>query len=220
MKIVGLDMSVTHTGCVMMTLDDRLNIVDTDWLTFTTTKKYASERSIWYDKDCFTDKYDKYEFMQERILDFAKEVDMVAAEDYAYGKTGAVGLVFDLAEFEGWIRQSLWRMGKPLYLYSPMTIKKIFTGHGDSDKLSMWNTYKSLTLKKPDLSIFPPVTNGKKGTPGLSDVVDAYGAAESLRTELLIEQNDSDPSPFPKHIQEFWKNRTRSVLWKPRKERN
>ena len=56
MKIVGLDMSVTHTGCVMMTLDDRLNIVDTDWLTFTTTKKYASEHSIWYDKDCFTDK--------------------------------------------------------------------------------------------------------------------------------------------------------------------
>lgn len=216
MKIAGLDMSVTHTGAVMMTLDQNLDIGETDWLTFTTTKKYSSDMAIWYDKDSFVDKYDKYSFMQDRVLEFVKDADMVAAEDYAYGKTGAVGLVFDLAEFEGYIRQQIWRMGKPIYLYSPMTIKKIFTGHGDSDKLSMWRAYDALKEKKPDLTALPHVVNGKKGAPGTSDLVDAYAACISLRTELLIERNDGDPSAFPKHIQEFWKNRTRTFLQKPK----
>lgn len=216
MKIAGLDMSVTHTGAVMMTLDQNLEIVETDWLSFTTTKRYASDKAILYDNDNFVDKYDKYSFMQDRVLKFVEDADMVAAEDYAYGKTGAVGLVFDLAEFEGYIRQHIWRMGKPIYLYSPMTIKKIFTGHGDSDKLSMWRAYDALKEKKPDLSALPPVVNGKKGAPGTSDVVDAYAACISLRTELLIERNDGDPSAFPKHIQEFWKNRTRTFLQKPK----
>ena len=215
MKIVGLDMSVTHTGAVMMELDQNLEISKTDWLTFTTTKKYASDRAIWYDKDQFADKYDKYMFMQDRILKFAEDADLVAAEDYAYGKTGAVGLVFDLAEFEGYIRQHIWRMGKPLYLYSPMTIKKIFTGHGDSDKLSMWRMFDEIRQIKPDLSSLPPVTNGKKGAPGTSDVVDAYAACIALRTELLIERNGGDEKAFPKHIQEFWKNRTRTVMRRP-----
>lgn len=217
MKIAGLDMSVTHTGAVMMTLDQNLDIMETDWLSFTTTKKYASDRAIWYDKDNFVDKYDKYSFMQDRVLEFVKDADMVAAEDYAYGKTGAVGLVFDLAEFEGYIRQHIWRMGKPIYLYSPMTIKKIFTGHGDSDKLSMWRAYDALKEKKPDLSALPPVVNGKKGAQMTSDICDAYAACISLRTELLIERNDGDPSAFPKPIQEFWKNRTRTFLQKPKR---
>lgn len=56
--------------------------------------------------------------------------------------------------------------------------------------------------------------------PNITNSICSYCAAESLRTELLIEQNDSDASSFPKHIQEFWKNRTRSVMWRPRKERN
>lgn len=216
MKIAGLDMSVTHTGAVMMELDQNLNVVKTDWLTFTTTKKYASDNAVWYDKDQFADKYDKYMFMQDRILKFVEDADLVSAEDYAFGKTGAVGLVFDLAEFEGWIRQSIWRMGKPIYLYSPMTIKKIFTGHGDCDKLSMWRAYDKLDWVKPDLSAMPPVQNGKKGAPGTSDVVDAYAAAVSLRTELLIMRNQGDAKSFPKHIQEFWKNRTRTMLQRPR----
>ena len=210
MKIAGLDMSVTHTGAVKLELDERLNILNADWLTFTTTKKYSSDKSIWYSNDDWNSKYDKYKFMQDRILKFVEDADYVSAEDYAFGAAGATGLVFDLAEFEGWIRQSVWRMGKPLYLYSPMTIKKVFSGHGNSDKKGMFDAYKRVTLVKPDLSIFPPVTNGKKGQPGASDVIDAYGAAMTLITELLIERDG--PEKFPKHIQEFWKNRTREVI--------
>lgn len=210
MKIAGLDMSVTHTGVVKLHLDERLNIKKADWLTFTTTKKYASDRCIWYSNKDWNSKYDKYKFMQDRILKFVEDADYVSAEDYAFGAAGTVGLVFDLAEFEGWIRQSIWRMGKPLYLYSPMTIKKVFTKHGDSDKKSMWDAYKRVTLLKPDLSQFPPVVNGKRGTESLSDVIDAYAAALTLITELLIERDG--PEKFPKHIQEFWKNRTREVI--------
>ena len=187
-----------------------MTILNVDWLTFTTTKKYASENCIWYDNDDWNSKYDKYKFMQDRILKFAEDADYISAEDYAFGAAGATGLVFDLAEFEGWIRQSLWRMGKPLYLYSPPTIKMVFSGHGNSDKKGMWDAYKQVTLPKPDLSIFPPVTNGKKGTKSLSDVVDAYAVSLTLLTELLIERDGTDK--FPKHIQKFWKNRTREVI--------
>lgn len=218
MKIAGLDLSVTHSGAVILSLDDKLNVIDTDWLSFTTTKKYSSDNCVWYDDDFWTDKYDKYKFMQDRILEFVKDVDYVSVEDYAFGKAGATGMIFDLAEFEGWIRQCIWRAGKPLYLYSPMTIKKVFTGHGNSDKKGMWESYKKLTLPKPDLSLFPPVTNGKKGQKTVSDVVDATAAALTLLTELLIERDGVDS--FPKHIREFWENRTRSVIWKPENRAN
>lgn len=210
MKILGLDMSVTHTGAVMMELDQNLEIVKTDFLTFVTSKKYASDNVIWYDPDQFYDKYDKYTFMQDKILKFAEPADVVAAEDYAYD-IRSKGLVFDLAEFEGFIRQHIWRMGKPIYLYSPMTIKKIFTGHGDSDKLSMLRAFEKFNGVKPDISNMPIVKNGKKGVQGTSDVIDAYGACITLRTELLI-RREGDTSSFPKHIQEFWKSRTRTVM--------
>lgn len=214
MKIAGLDLSITHTGAVIVTLDETLTVKEVTWMTFTTTKKYSSDNCLWYAEEQFADKYDKYKFMQDRILDFVKDADMVAVEDYAFGATGQIGLVFDLAEFEGWIRQSIWRTGKPLYLYSPMTIKKVFTGHGDSDKKSMWNRYVKISEPKPDLSAMPLVTNGKKGAKGTSDVVDAYAAAMTLRTELLIERDGA--AAFPKHIQEFWKNRTRTVIQRPK----
>ena len=214
MKIAGLDLSITHTGAVIVTLDETLTVKEVTWLTFTTTKKYSSDNCLWYAEEQFADKYDKYKFMQDRILDFVKDADMVAVEDYAFGATGQIGLVFDLAEFEGWIRQSIWRTGKPLYLYSPMTIKKVFTGHGDSDKKSMWNRYVKISEPKPDLSAMPLVTNGKKGAKGTSDVVDAYAASMTLRTELLIERDGA--AAFPKHIQEFWKNRTRTVIQRPK----
>lgn len=214
MKIAGLDLSITHTGAVIVTLDETLTVKEVTWLTFTTTKKYSSDNCLWYAEEQFADKYDKYKFMQDRILDFVKDADMVAVEDYAFGATGQIGLVFDLSEFEGWIRQSIWRTGKPLYLYSPMTIKKVFTGHGDSDKKSMWNKYVKISEPKPDLSAMPLVTNGKKGAKGTSDVVDAYAAAMTLRTELLIERDGV--AAFPKHIQEFWKNRTRTVIQRPK----
>lgn len=214
MKIAGLDLSITHTGAVIVTLDETLAVKEVTWLTFTTTKKYSSDNCLWYAEEQFADKYDKYKFMQDRILDFVRDADMVAVEDYAFGATGQIGLVFDLAEFEGWIRQSIWRTGKPLYLYSPMTIKKVFTGHGDSDKKSMWNSYVKISEPKPDLIAMPLVTNGKKGAKGTSDVVDAYAAAMTLRTELLIERDGV--AAFPKHIQEFWKNRTRTVIQRPK----
>lgn len=217
MKIVGLDMSVTHTGAVKMTLDQNLEIVSIDWLTFVTTKKYSSDNAIWYDEDSFTDKYDKYSFMQERILAFCEDAELVSAEDYAFGAKSTSGLIFDLAEFEGWIRQSIWRSGKPLYLYSPGTLKKLLTTHGNSDKLGMYRSYKSLQMPKPDLSSLPIVTNGKKGAKGTSDVIDAYAAALTLLYELIIER-DGSASAFPSHIQEIWKNRTRTVICRSRRE--
>jgi hypothetical protein len=78
----------------------------------------------------------------------------------------------------------------------------------------MWNSYVKISEPKPDLSAMPLVTNGKKGAKGTSDVVDAYAAAMTLRTELLIERDGA--AALPKHIQEFWKNRTRTVIQRPK----
>ena len=44
----------------------------------------------------------------------------------------------------------------------------------------------------------------------ITNLICSYGAAMTLITELLIERDG--PEKFPKHIQEFWKNRTREVI--------
>lgn len=204
MIITGLDLSITHSGAVSIEVDEAFNLVNTDWLTFTTVKKLSSERCIYYNsKDySYSERYAKYAFMHSHLINFCKRSDAIAIEDYSFNSSN--GRVFDLAEFEGWLRQELWKSGTPIYLYSPMTIKKIFTGHGDSDKISMWEAFNELEGVKPDLFELPEVNDGKRGTPSTSDVIDAFAVAYTLKTELYLRSiSDEAIKRESKTLQEF-----------------
>lgn len=123
--------------------------------------------------------------MCNKVVDWCKDCEYVAVEDYAYGKSGAMGLIFNLAEFEGNIKISLFEAGKKLRWYAVNQIKKFFTEYGLSDKISMYQAWQNMTTAKPDLSDLPEVDNGHGVSP-TSDIVDAFAICEYLRTELSL----------------------------------
>ena len=109
--------------------------------------------------------------MCEHIVEWCKDCEYIAVEDYAYGKSGTMGLIFNLAEFEGNIKMSLFKAGKNLRWYSVNQIKKFFTEYGLSDKISMYHAWENCQGVKPNLSYLPEVDNGKGVSP-TSDIVD------------------------------------------------
>ena len=65
--------------------------------------------------------------MKDKILEWTKDCEYLATEDYAYGKSGALGQIFSLAEFEGNIKLKWIELGKKMRLYSVNSNKKFFS---------------------------------------------------------------------------------------------
>ena len=173
-------------GIIVEELDDKtLNILDVQYYGFTSKKKLEQEHIIYYNNKDFKNDYDKYTFMKNHILNWLKDTTYVAIEDYAFGKTGALGQIFSLAEFEGNIKLGLFEEGKKLRFYSINSNKKFFSGYGLSDKIGMKDAFYKWNEKKPDLSTLPIVDNGK-GVGPTSDICDAYALCEYLRMELKL----------------------------------
>ena len=173
-------------GIIVEELDDKtLDILDVQYYGFTSKKKLEQEHIIYYNNKDFKNDYDKYTFMKNHILNWLKDTTYVAIEDYAFGKTGALGQIFSLAEFEGNVKLGLFEKGKKLRFYSINSNKKFFSGYGLSDKIGMKDAFYKWNEKKPDLSTLPIVDNGK-GVGPTSDICDAYALCEYLRMELKL----------------------------------
>lgn len=173
-------------GIIVEELDDKtLDILDVQYYGFTSKKKLEQEHIIYYNNKDFKNDYDKYTFMKNHILNWLKDTTYVAIEDYAFGKTGALGQIFSLAEFEGNIKLGLFEEGKKLRFYSINSNKKFFSGYGLSDKIGMKDAFYKWNEKKPDLSTLPIVDNGK-GVGPTSDICDAYALCEYIRMELKL----------------------------------
>lgn len=173
-------------GIIVEEIDDKtLDIIDVQYYGFTSKKKLEQEHIIYYNNKDFKNDYDKYTFMKNHILNWLKDTTYVAIEDYAFGKTGALGQIFSLAEFEGNIKLGLFEEGKKLRFYSINSNKKFFSGYGLSDKIGMKDAFYKWNEKKPDLSTLPIVDNGK-GVGPTSDICDAYALCEYLRMELKL----------------------------------
>lgn len=173
-------------GIIVEEIDDKtLDIIDVQYYGFTNKKKIEQQNIIYYNNKDFKNDYDKYTFMKNHILNWLKDTTYVAIEDYAFGKTGALGQIFSLAEFEGNIKLGLFEEGKKLRFYSINSNKKFFSGYGLSDKIGMKDAFYKWNEKKPDLSTLPIVDNGK-GVGPTSDICDAYALCEYLRMELKL----------------------------------
>lgn len=131
-------------------------------------------------------------------MEWTKDIEYAAVEDYAYGKSGALGQIFSLAEFEGNIKLKWIELGKKMRLYSVNSNKKFFSGYGLSDKIGMRDGFDKWTEKKPDLSTLPEVDNGKGVSP-TSDICDAYALCEFLRCELKLRAGIIQLHQLPKH---------------------
>ena len=187
MKIAGLDLSISSSGVVIEELDDNLDIVSVERHGFTDKKKMMDLPGIvYYNRKDFVNDYQRYQFFCDHIVEWCKDCDYVAVEDYAYGMSCNSGMVFSLAEFEGNIKMSLFRHGKKLRFYPPSTNKKFFTGVGNCGKLRPYHTFIDWACKKFDITDLPEVIDDKKGAAPTSDLIDAYALCEFLRKELRI----------------------------------
>ena len=172
MKIAGADLSISSSGIIVEELDDKtLDILDVQYYGFTSKKKLEQEHILYYNNKDFNSDYAKYNWMKSKILEWTKDSSYVAVEDFAYGKSGALGMIFSLAEFEGNIKLAWVDLGKKLRLYSVNSNKKFFSGYGLSDKIGMKDAFYKWKEKKPDLSTLPIVDNGK-GVGPTSDIID------------------------------------------------
>lgn len=209
MKIAGLDLSITSSGCVVMELDDKFNVINIERHGFCKTLKQQTKSPdmVYYNLDDFNNFYERYEFFNNHLMEWCKDCDYIAVEDYAYD---AKGFVFDLAEFEGNIKMNLWRRGKTLRFYPPGTHKKFFTGHGDCHKLLPYETYLKYTGVKFDISDLPPVVDDKKGAMPTSDILDAYALCELLRHELIVKNNKKALSGLTKKQAEVFTTKSKT----------
>lgn len=185
MKIAGLDLSISSSGVVVETLDDNFEIQSVQHYGFTNKKKLTMENIEYYSNKDFLNDYQKYQWMADKIFEWCKDCDYVAVENYAFGKTGATGMIFSLAEFEGNIKLGLFNRGKKLRFYAVNQIKKFFTEYGLSDKIGMKDAFEKKDGVKPDLSLLPEVDNGHGVSP-TSDIIDAFAICEYLRKELRL----------------------------------
>ena len=199
MKIAGQDLSISSSGIIVETLDDKnLDVLDVQYYGFTSKKKLEQDHILLYNNKDFNSDYAKYNWMKTQILEWTKDCEYIAVEDYAYGKSGALGQIFSLAEFEGNIKLAEVERGQKMRLYSVNSNKKFFSGYGLSDKIGMRDAFDKWLGIKPDLSSLPEVDNGK-GVGPTSDIIDAFALCECLRMELKLRAGLTQLHLLPKH---------------------
>lgn len=208
MKIAGQDLSISSSGIVVEELDDNFDIIKVDRYGFTTKKGLEQENIILYKTKDFASDYARYNWMKNIILNWTKDCFYLATEDYAYGKSAAMGQIFSLAEFEGNIKLAEIDRGQKMRLYSVNSNKKFFTGYGLSDKIGMYQAFNKYTGVKPDISTLPIVDSGKGVSP-TSDIIDAFALCECLRMELKLRAGLVQLHELPKHQIEVYNVITR-----------
>lgn len=214
MKIAGADLSITSSGVVVEEVDDKFNIQNLERHGFTTVKKNAILPGlVFYSYKDYNNIYQRYSFLEDTILEWCKDCDYIAVEAFALSR-GKSGKVFDLAEFEGYIKQMLFREGKKLRFYPPNQNKKLFATYGSADKIGMKNALLEKNEKKSygnillDISDLPPVLKGKEGAKPTSDIIDAFSLCESLRLELKLKNGIESMEDQPKYIKDVFINET------------
>jgi Holliday junction resolvasome RuvABC endonuclease subunit len=96
---------------------------------------------------------------------------LVVIEGYALG---AKGLVFNIAENTGVLKQILWEEGISFITPAPTTVKKFATGKGNSDKAKMEEAFVAET----GYADLRTAINQTKGSNPSSDIIDSYYMAK------------------------------------------
>ena len=186
MFIIGIDYSKNSPGVMMAKLDEQCEIINIQYIGFTSVKKTANldNNLVFYHKKQFNNDIEKAIWMREHIINFIKSYNnghdtkvYCAIEGYAFA---ANGKVFDIAESTMCTKLGIYDSLIPLRIYEPSTIKK-FAVKGNAGKVEMGDEYiKICDMLKPDLSHLKPYK-----TPS-EDLVDAYFCMKLLQTEIKL----------------------------------
>lgn len=95
MKIAGCDLSISSSGVVIEDVDDQFNVRSVNYFGFTGKKKLAADNILYYNNKEFNTDYEKYAWMIDHILEWCKDCEYIAVEDYAM-HAGAMGMILIL----------------------------------------------------------------------------------------------------------------------------
>jgi len=183
MKIVGLDLSINGSGCVMNQLDSNLDIIETNYMSFTQVKKNETDKIHYFKKKQFKNSFEQTAWMLTKFFDFFDGCEYASVEDYAYG---AKGRVFSIGEFVGEVKRFIYwgwddnNQGMKLRLVDPCSIKMWATGRGNATKEDMVDVYDKVRKDPLKLDFLPRFKSPK------DDIVDAFFIAELLQMELKL----------------------------------
>jgi len=186
MIICGIDASINSSGITKLFLDDNLDVIKKEFLAFTSVKKnlkkYDDGTVHFYHKNQFKEQYiEKHIWMEEKIIDFIKDVDFVSLEDYAMG--ASKGQVFNIAEFTGCVKRKMFDLNIPLRKYDINSIKMFATKKGNSDKSLILSFYNKIEDKDKFLFPIDILENDKSYA---NDIIDSYYIAKLLQLELKL----------------------------------
>jgi len=162
----GLDLSLNHTGIIVMDYDSGKVILNH------TIRNVAKEngRKV---------KYVGIE-RQKRIVDGIlmvvkkMKIDSIGIESYSYGSRGSA--MIQLAELGGIIRYLLWLNKIKYHVYAPQTLKKFMLGKGTGGRKKNEES-KLRDRKQSKLDMIKEASN-KVGFELSEDEADAYAACK------------------------------------------
>jgi Holliday junction resolvasome RuvABC endonuclease subunit len=167
----GIDYSYTTPAIAIHPMKPIVNFNDVKVFFYTSETKYKSV----FNKNIYGMSHIPYESEMERFDNIAQwamailkkfKVTEACLEGYAMG---AKGKVFNIAENTALLKYQMWKHGIEYYIPSPMTVKKDFSGKGNSNKEAMHNAF----IEKTSIDI-TQIINVKAEKSPISDIVDSY----------------------------------------------
>ena len=182
MFICGIDYSISSPAVVKAELNDDLDIVSIDYMSFSSTLKNCKldEHLHHNAKKNFRNDMDRFYFLRDKVESFIYDGDIpeyIAIEGYAMG---SMGKVFNIAEATVMTKSMIYDKGTPLRIYTPSAIKKFATGNGSAGKVSMFQQFQKESQTFLDLSHLQDLKNPQE------DIIDAYWIMKLLQTELKL----------------------------------
>ena len=193
MIICGIDYSISSPAVVRAELDDDLEIIGINYLSFSSTMKNCKldENLVHNAKKNFRSDMERFQFLRDSIEQFLYREDVatnplgegspdyIAIEGYAMG---GMGKVFNIAEATALTKSMIYDKGTPLRTYTPSAIKKYATGNGTAGKVSMHKQFMNEESPFINLSHLDDLKNPQE------DIIDAYWIMRLLQTELKLRQ--------------------------------
>lgn len=193
MKICGIDPSINSTGKCIMELNKDFSIKSVKFYGYNKVKKRCIQTDVLH-IDYVGNKYVKLVMFDRQDIAYSfldrdmEDVEHIAFEGYAFGKSGGTSSLFQLGEFIGGMKKRYYDQGKGIIIYPPRVVKRFATGSGNADKSQMCGSFKS---EYP--SLYPEVFNElpQFGDPH-ADLCDAFWIAETLRNHLIYDVLGTD----------------------------
>ena len=171
-KYAGIDYSISCPCiCIYTGLAKDFNLQGCQFHYLITQKKYQGifgKRYTGYTPEpaaSIEERFDNIAMWAGRIVLF---VEHIALEGYAFG---AKGMVFQIGECTGQLKNKLWQDVHTWETVAPTELKKWATGKGTASKELMHTQF----LKETGFDLQKLLTPNKKmGTSPVSDIVDSY----------------------------------------------